>query len=121
MNSISNRPFTVDVQSSKATSSNSSISKHSEFKTSSSSSSNFNQQTNHLENSFNSKKNAKSNTMTDKTLSNGDNADDFGLFVSKIESKPDDSSRVQFLTNQVNNNNNKNSTKKKVINYCIIV
>ena len=52
---------------------------------------------------------------TENLKSNGDHSDDFGLFVTKIENKPDESARAQYLTNQINkatNNNNNNSKKK---------
>lgn len=123
---------------------NASLSKLSEFKTSSSSSS-LNQQQPQQQlqhqtssgsatgggfdvSSFMSKKSHASGSTRSAVVGSGDkpqtnghnnndhnNADDFGLFVSKIESKPDDSARAQYLTNQLNSKSDKaNNPKKKV-------
>lgn len=141
-NNTAIRPVTVDVQamSNKGQQQQmlnghaNSLTKLSEFKTSSSSSSLNQQQQQHQNGSFDtssfvSKKNVPNGSIKnsgDKTQTNGNssgggdhNTDDFGLFVSKIETKPDaDSARAQFLTNQLNSKlSTEKNTKKKVTDF----
>lgn len=117
-----NRPVSVDTQSNLSKNStifnnnSSNLSKISEFKTSSS---NLNQSNVENGGSFSLKK-SPTNKSSNQAQTNGDsgtnNNDDFGLFVTKIESKPDENLKAQSFNHQNNTStsNKTQNTKKKV-------